>query len=233
MLTSLDLTTAVEKSDIHHFISKCVSRLKGPDRRLPQVRTFFVKKSNSLVQGCGSAFISSGSGSSILGWIPIRIQSGFRALITKNLKKNYSWKNFLIFFGSKITIYLFLGLYKERPSYRRSLQISKEAIQHFKTLNLKKKFYFCGSFCPPGSGSTDPIESRSNPEPDTDPDPQPWSRLAGSILFWRCKSTIGIPVLSVCVLMISRISSSTLDTHMYRTRKQALALPGNNLKKYS
>jgi hypothetical protein len=25
-------------------------------------------------QGCGSAFISSGSGSSILGWIPIRIQ---------------------------------------------------------------------------------------------------------------------------------------------------------------
>ena len=37
MLTSLDLTTAVEKSDIHHFISKCVSRLKGPDRRLPQV----------------------------------------------------------------------------------------------------------------------------------------------------------------------------------------------------
>jgi hypothetical protein len=37
MLTSLDLTTAAEKSDIHHFISKCISRLKGPDRRLPQV----------------------------------------------------------------------------------------------------------------------------------------------------------------------------------------------------
>ena len=37
LLTSLDLTTAVEKSDIHHFIGKCVTRLKGSDRRLPQV----------------------------------------------------------------------------------------------------------------------------------------------------------------------------------------------------
>ncbi len=39
----------------------------------------------SLFQGCGSAFISSGS--SILGWIPIRIQYGSRALMTKNWKK--------------------------------------------------------------------------------------------------------------------------------------------------
>jgi len=36
-LTSLDLTTNVEKGDIHHFIAKCVARLKGPDRKLPQV----------------------------------------------------------------------------------------------------------------------------------------------------------------------------------------------------
>ncbi len=43
-----------------------------------------------LIQGCGSAFISSGSGSSILGWIPIRIQ-GFN---DQKLKKNYSWKKF-------------------------------------------------------------------------------------------------------------------------------------------
>ncbi len=38
-------------------------------------------------QGCGSVFIFSGSGSSILGWTPIRIQiriqSGSRALMTK------------------------------------------------------------------------------------------------------------------------------------------------------
>jgi hypothetical protein len=33
----------------------------------------------------------------------------------------------------KNTFYLSLGLRKERPSYRRCVQISKEAIQHFKT----------------------------------------------------------------------------------------------------
>ena len=38
-LTSLDLTTNVEKGDIHHFVVRCISRLKGPDRKLPQVLT--------------------------------------------------------------------------------------------------------------------------------------------------------------------------------------------------
>ena len=37
VLTSLDLTTSMEKSDIHHFIHKCMQRLKGSDRKLPQV----------------------------------------------------------------------------------------------------------------------------------------------------------------------------------------------------
>jgi len=36
-------------------------------------------------------------------------------------------------FLSKTAIYLSLGLHKVCPSYRRSLQLSKEAIQHFKT----------------------------------------------------------------------------------------------------
>ena len=49
MLTSLDLTTAVEKGDIHHFIGKCVARLKGPDRRLPQV----LQLTELLKQGIG------------------------------------------------------------------------------------------------------------------------------------------------------------------------------------
>jgi hypothetical protein len=75
---------------------------------------------------------------------------------------------------SKTTIYLSLGLHKECPSYRRSLQLSKEAIQHFKTWTLKKKSTFVGHFCPldpdSESESTDPIESGSDP----DPDPQPW-----------------------------------------------------------
>ncbi len=53
----------------------------------------------------------------------------------------------------KIAIYLSLGLHKGLPSYGRSLQPSKENIQHFKTLNFFLFFSFCGSFCPPGSGS--------------------------------------------------------------------------------
>ena len=36
-MTSLDLTTASEKSDVHHFINNCVKKLKGTDRELPQV----------------------------------------------------------------------------------------------------------------------------------------------------------------------------------------------------
>jgi hypothetical protein len=37
------------------------------------------------------------------------------------------------FFRLKIAIYLSSGLHKERTSYRRSLQPSKENVQHFKT----------------------------------------------------------------------------------------------------
>jgi hypothetical protein len=45
----------------------------------------------------GSGFIESVSGSSILGWIPIRIRSGFRVLMTRN------WKNIqLYFFDQKL-----------------------------------------------------------------------------------------------------------------------------------
>jgi hypothetical protein len=58
---------------------------------------------------------------------PFRIQ-GFN---DQKLEKNYSRKIF--FFKSKTAIYLSLGLHKVCPSYRRSLQLSKEAIQHFKT----------------------------------------------------------------------------------------------------
>jgi hypothetical protein len=51
--------------------------------------------------------------------------------MTKNLK-NFTAEKMYIFL-SKIAIYLSLGLYKGRPSYRRSLQLSKENIQQFKT----------------------------------------------------------------------------------------------------
>ena len=38
-LTSTDLTTTSEKSEIHVFVHKCVARLKGTDKQLPQVGT--------------------------------------------------------------------------------------------------------------------------------------------------------------------------------------------------
>ena len=36
-LTSLDLTSASEKAEIHIFVEQSVARLKGGDRRLPQI----------------------------------------------------------------------------------------------------------------------------------------------------------------------------------------------------
>ncbi len=85
-------------------------------------------------------------------WVSIRIHR-FRLntdpdpvfLMTKNWK-NVQLKIFLIFFWSKITIFLSIGLHKGRPSYRRNLQPSKENIQHFKTLSSSTFFYFCESF---------------------------------------------------------------------------------------
>ncbi len=53
---------------------------------------------------------------------------------------------FLTFFkNQKITIYLSLRLHKGRPSYRGSLNPSKENIQHFK---LKNFCVFVGSVLP-------------------------------------------------------------------------------------
>ncbi len=77
---------------------------------------------------------------------PIRIQ-GFN---DQKLKKNNSWKKNKNFFWSITVIYLSLGLHKACPGYRRSLQLTKEAIQHFNTWIFST---FVGHFCPPGSGS--------------------------------------------------------------------------------
>ncbi len=137
-------------------------------------------------QGRGSAFISSGSGSSILGWIPIRIQ-GFN---DQKLKIITAGKK-LIFFWSKTTIYLSLGLHKERPRYGRGLQLSKVAIQHFKTWTLKKKFYFCGSFLPSWiriripNPDPDPM-TRLNPDPIRIRNPASRTQCAGWRAVRRC-----------------------------------------------
>ncbi len=140
-------------------------------------------------QGCGSVFIFYGSGSR--AWwrrpIRIRIQYGSRALMTKNWKKITAENFFKFFFWSKTSIYLSLGLHKVYPSYRRSLQFSKEAIQHFKTwtfTNYCLLFWVIFALLDPdpdpyseyGSGSTLPIEYGSNTDPD--PDPQPCVELS-------------------------------------------------------
>ncbi len=78
----------------------------------------------------GSGFIESGSGSSILGWKPIWIQSVSSILMTKNRKKFRTEKS-LIFFLSKIAI-----------------QHSKENILHFQKWIFLTFFYFSGSFLP-------------------------------------------------------------------------------------
>ncbi len=84
--------------------------------------------------------------------------------MTKNCKKITPEKKK---FASKTTIYLSLGLHKERPSYRRSLQLSKEAIQVIFALLAPDPD------SESGSESTDLMESGSNPDPDMDPNPQP------------------------------------------------------------
>ncbi len=49
---------------------------------------------------------------------------------------NLQLKKSQYFFWSKIAVYLSLGLHKGHQSYRRSLQPSKQNIQHFKTWNV-------------------------------------------------------------------------------------------------
>ncbi len=66
--------------------------------------------------------------------------------MTKNWKKFTAEKKFNFFCIKNYS--LSLGLHKRRPSYKRSLQLSKENIQHFKTWNFVNLFYFCGSFLP-------------------------------------------------------------------------------------
>jgi hypothetical protein len=115
------------------------------------------------LQCVGSWFIDpgSGSGSSILGWIRIRING----LMMKNWKR-IQLKTNLLPFWSKSAIYLFLGLHKGSPRYRRSLQPSKRTISTSKHEISKLFSIFVGYF------------ALLDPDPLTrlnlDPDPKHW-----------------------------------------------------------
>ncbi len=65
----------------------------------------------------------------------------------------------------------FIDLHKGRPTYRRSLQPSKENIQHFKTSLFS---IFVGHFCPPGSGSGSSVLASSVPPPTNAIYPRLW-----------------------------------------------------------
>jgi len=96
-------------------------------------------------------------------------------------------KDFLSY-RSKTAIYLSLGLHKVCPGHRRSLQLTKEAIQHFKTwfffLNVIFALLDPDPYSNYGSGSNGPTEYGKNlfriPDPGVkkhpipDPDPQHW-----------------------------------------------------------
>ncbi len=133
------------------------------EKKLPVLKRILVRGTKQWCKGCrwysflghsnGDSF---GSGSSLIATMlshcnaqtrvsdpcsfdtdpdPIRIQ----AFDDQKLKKNYSGiKN--NFFLIENYDYLSLGFHKGRPSYRRSLQLSKENIQHFKTWKKFQNF---------------------------------------------------------------------------------------------
>ncbi len=87
-------------------------------------------------------------------WIRIQIRSqGFDG---QKLKKKIHFKKFFFFFfWSKIAINLFLSLNQGQPSYRRSPQLSKENVQHFK--KVKFNYFFLFSWVILAYLDTDPI----------------------------------------------------------------------------
>jgi hypothetical protein len=64
---------------------------------------------------------------SIQHFLPMRIRNQILGFDEQKLEKFTAERNIYIFL-SNISIYLSLGLHKERPSYGRSLHLSKEKI---------------------------------------------------------------------------------------------------------
>ncbi len=128
------------------FCPRCICR--SSILKIIEYRNWFVVKSTSLQQSCGSVESGYGSRSSISsepgsGSNP---DAGFWWLKTK--EKKYSWKFFYIFFWSKIAIYLSLGVHNGLPSYRRSLSPPKRTSSTSKNEIYKPFFFVCGSFLP-------------------------------------------------------------------------------------
>ncbi len=78
-----------------------------------------LSNATTVNQGCGSVFICNGNGSGVRGFDDQNLEK-----ITAEKKSN---------FLNQTTINLSPGLHKGRPSYKRSLQLSKENTQQFST----------------------------------------------------------------------------------------------------
>ncbi len=102
----------------------------------------------------GFGFIESGSGSSYLGWIPIRVQD----LDDQKLKEMYSWKKVWYFYDKKIAIFLSLGLsIKDVQAKGEAFSPKKGTSSTSKHEILELFPNFVGHFCPPGSGSVSAV----------------------------------------------------------------------------
>ncbi len=102
--------------------------------------------------------------------------------IGKNLqlKKKILW--------AKTIIYLSLGLHKGRPSYKRSLQLSKKNIQHFKTWNFVNFLEFFLLLWVIFALLDPDLDSEYGSGSNWDPDPQPWSFGCGYLTGTCCPS---------------------------------------------
>jgi hypothetical protein len=63
----------------------------------------------------------------------MRIQFQIQGFDDQKLTKIYKWNFFLIILNQELKIFLSLGFPKGRQRYERSLQPSKENIQHFRS----------------------------------------------------------------------------------------------------
>jgi hypothetical protein len=123
-----------DNADLQRALSACEDTVAALTAKLEEVRSGTV---GDRVFG----FIESGSGSNILGRIPIRIR--IQGFDDQKLKKITAEKN-LIFFWSKLAIYVPLGLHKGRPSYRRCIQSQRKRTSSISKQEISWLFLLCG-----------------------------------------------------------------------------------------
>jgi hypothetical protein len=126
----------------------------------------------------------SGSGSNVFPNCEPGSSSESRVLMTKNWKKFTAVKLFLLyFFGSKIAIYLSLGLHKRRTfaqATEEAFNPQKRTSSTSKQENSLLLSVFLGHFCPPGS--------------DPDPDPATLQKTHCRIKEVRVLTQSAVPV---------------------------------------